>query len=581
MSDELILLPQPRRMQNEARRVKVDPEPRVRVDPQAVPQEQGYRLEVSEDGVAITAHDDAGAFYARQTLKQILRQFDPADGLPAVRIDDWPDFARRGVMLDVSRDKVPTLETLKALIDRLAYWKVNEFQLYTEHTFAYPGHEPVWQNASPVTPEEIRELNAWCAERHVDLVPNQNSFGHMHRWLEHEQYRQLAEAPEGWPTPWGSWNQTPFSLCPTDPRSLELLTDLYAKLLPHFTSDRFNVGCDETWDLGHGRSADACEQRGRGRVYLEFLQGIHKLVEQHGRTMMFWGDIINKHAELIPELPEDVIALEWGYEYDHPFDENCPRFAEAGIRFYVCPDTSSWNSLAGRTDNALANIANAASAGLAHGAVGLLNTDWGDNGHWQPLAACGLGYAAGAAYSWCLASNRDADLPAQFDRFAFEDEAGVMGRLIYDLGNVYQLPGASAINASPLFKQLFQLIDRPIDSDVFEGFTIDGLRRTIERIDELLARLPEARMQRGDAALIADELTYAGRMLQMFAELGIARLEHRGEGVADLPAETRRELAATLEQRIADHRRIWLARNRPGGLEDSARPLHNLREKLI
>ena len=100
-------------------------------------------------------------------------------------------------MFDVTRDRVPTLQTLFDLVDLLAGLKLNQLQLYTEHTFAYRGHEVVWQDASPITGEEVLTLDAYCRERYVELVPNQNSFGHMHRWLKHEEYVHLAESAEG------------------------------------------------------------------------------------------------------------------------------------------------------------------------------------------------------------------------------------------------------------------------------------------------------------------------------------------------------------------------------------------------
>ncbi len=95
---------------------------------------------------------------------------------------------------------------------------------------------------------------------------------------------------------------------------------------------------------------------GTERVYVDYLCRVHELVSARGRRMQFWGDVIVKRPELIRELPKDAIALEWGYEAEHPFQENLPRFAKAGLEFYVCPGTSSWNSIAGRTDNALRNI---------------------------------------------------------------------------------------------------------------------------------------------------------------------------------------------------------------------------------
>src|SRR5206468_977052 len=136
---------------------------------------------------------------------------------------------------------------------------------------------------------------------------------------------------------------------------------------------------------------------------------VNDLVRAHGRAMMFWGDIIVTKPELIADVPKDAIALEWGYEADHPFDRDGLHVAQAGVPFYVCPGTSSWNSIAGRTGNALANLKNAAENGLKHGAIGYLVTDWGDNGHLQYLPTSYLGFAAGAAFSWCLSTNQDQD----------------------------------------------------------------------------------------------------------------------------------------------------------------------------
>ncbi len=230
---------------------------------------EGYRLSITTDGITITGNDPAGAFYGAATLIQLLQTHGAA--LPALEIDDYPDFPARGVMLDISRDKVPTMDTVRALVDWLAGLKINQFQLYTEHTFAYRQHPKVWAQASPFTAEEILELDAYCRERYIELVPNQNSFGHMHRWLAHEAYRHMAEVPDGHDWYPFFMDKRPFGLSPAVPESAPFLAGLYAELLPNFTSRYFNVGCDETFDLGQGRSKVLCEAKGKGRVYLDFL----------------------------------------------------------------------------------------------------------------------------------------------------------------------------------------------------------------------------------------------------------------------------------------------------------------------
>ena len=100
-------------------------------------------------------------------------------------------------MLDISRCKVPTLTTLKTLIEQFADLKYNQLQLYTEHTFAFTDHETVWRDASPLTASDILELQAHCQAHYIELVPNLNSFGHFERWLRHSEYRAYAECPDG------------------------------------------------------------------------------------------------------------------------------------------------------------------------------------------------------------------------------------------------------------------------------------------------------------------------------------------------------------------------------------------------
>jgi hypothetical protein len=390
----------------------------------------------------------------------------------------------------------------------------------------------------------------------------------MDRWLKLPRYRPLAEAPDGYEYPWGGRSEVPFTLCPGDPGSLLLIADLFDELLPHFSSPLFNVGCDETWDLGQGRSRAKCEARGAERVYLDFLLKIYHLAKERGRTMMFWGDIILHRPELISELPSDAIALEWGYEADHPFDKDGSQFQQAGIPFYVCPGTSSWNTIAGRTDNAISNLKNAAENGIRYGAIGYLNTDWGDNGHLQYLPISYLGFAVGAAYSWGMEANRSLPIADALSLYAFRDSANVMGQLAYDLGNVYQKAGKLPGNASALFHIL--LHGKGYDF-AQQGITLEHLNTTEAAVREIIGKLDRARMARPDAALIAEEFRNAAEMLLHACYFGRNALSPG----SICPAEQEAHLRAL----IGAHRRLWLARNRPGGLSDSVRRLENLSEQ--
>ena len=372
-------------------------------------------------------------------------------------------------MLDISRGRVPNLETLLDLAEKLADLKINELQLYTEHTFAYRCYKSVWQSWGALTGAEIRTLDVRCRELGIDLVPNQNSFGHLRYFLEPPKFKKLAEVAEPYEDASGEFVRRPSTLAPNHPGTLPFLRKVYDELLPNFSSEFFNVGCDETWDLGRGQSKKLCEARGKGRVYLDFLKQIHREVSKRGKTMMFWGDIILKYPELISELARgsrresaqfdqsgltsaatNTIVLNWGYEANHPFEREAARFAKVRIPFYICPGTSTWQTLIGRHDNALANLCAAAKVGQKHGAIGYLITDWGDGGHPQPLAVSWPMFLAGASLAWNVNGFEQSKILSVLSRDVFGDKTGAIADAAFKLGFAHQKLGVKAPNETPL-----------------------------------------------------------------------------------------------------------------------------------
>lgn len=477
-----------------------------------------------------------------------------------------------GFLLDVSRNRVPRTEELLRLVDLLAALGYDQLQLYLEHAFAYEGHEVVWRGRDPLRPEEVGRLAAHGAEKGVELVPCQNSFGHFHRWLVHEPYRELAECPDGVEHPF-SPDPEPFSLCPTDPRSLELLEDLYAQLLPCFDArpaaadgpPLFNTGLDETLDLGRGRSKELCEERGKTTVYLDFLRQVRDLVARHGRRMLFWGDVILEDPERVSEIPGDAVALLWGYEAGHPFGRGASILAGAGLDFWICPGTSSWNSFGGRIANLLANVRRAhrvaGRPAEGQGAGGVLLTDWGDNGHLQPPPVSWPGLVAGAAARRGEPLGRD-DLPDALVRQVPEMPDRRVAEALVELGEIEELTGGAAQNGSALFFAVLKA-DRSPEERRGEGLTIEGLDRAAERLDEIDARL------RGDT-LVERELRWVGAALRLGVDVSRARLGIGEERpLSELPADVRRRLAADRERLLEALDPIWLARSRRGGSEAS------------
>jgi len=363
-----------------------------------------YQLVIEKSGIDIRAADSAGIRHALVTLSQLITQF--GSNLPLGVIEDRPAFPVRGLMLDVSRCRVPTMAQLFATVDTLEMLKMNHLQLYMEHTFAYTRHESVWSNASPITADEIRELDTYCAARGIELSANQNTLGHMQQWLHHDRYAPLAEivdANQSWSfqTPFGNevLRKGPFSLCPTNPAAIEFASGLLAELLPHFSSPHANIGCDEAHDIGQGKSRNAVARDGYAAVYSRYVHVISLQVQQLGKTPMIWADMALKFPKVLDMIDPETTLLAWGYESDHNFAAPSHLLREKGFQHWVCPGTSAWRSITGRCTNCTANIAAAASQNGQ--AEGLLVCEWGDEGHRQlwPISLLSLCKAAQAAWS--------------------------------------------------------------------------------------------------------------------------------------------------------------------------------------
>src|ERR1700691_3349885 len=206
---------------------------------------EGYALAISKTGIEISFRETGGLRAATATLRQLLREYGRR--LPCLRIRDWLDLPRRGVMLDISRGRVPKLETLLDLAEKLSDFKINELQLYTEHTFAYRKYKSIWQSWGALTAKEIQILDARCRELGIDLVPNQNSFGHMRYFLEHPKLKKLAEVTAPYEDSSKEFVRRPTTLAPNNPGTIPFLRGLYDELLPNFSSKFFNIGGDETW----------------------------------------------------------------------------------------------------------------------------------------------------------------------------------------------------------------------------------------------------------------------------------------------------------------------------------------------
>jgi len=545
-----------------------NPEIELILDAKKVKNIQGYFIDVSERNIKIIGHDAAGLYYGVLTLGQMAHYAYDHGNFPQVQVSDHPDFKRRGVTMDISRCKVPTMESLYQYIDMFASWKINEIQLYTEHTFEYQNHKKVWQDDGALSADNILALDKYCADKFIDLVPNQNGFGHMQRWLEHKEYWNIAENEEVKDPshPLLGFRKT---LSAVDEESVRFVGGLYSELLPNFSSDYINIGGDEPYELGTGKSKEAVDKKGKGQVYLDFLLKLNDEVVKNGKKAQFWGDIILHYPDLIKKLPKNITCMVWGYRASHPFDKQASKFKKAKIPFYVCPGTSSWRSITGRVENAILNQVNAAKNGLKYDAIGYLNTDWGDKGHHQHLISSYAPYVYGAAVSWSLKVNETLDINSVLNRYIYKDPANKTSQIIYDMGNVNQLTDPSNVFNSTFFS-LLKYCNQPMSAQRhLKKLTVVNLTKTKNALYHIIARVSESKATSTDASIIHREIESAARLAIHACNLGIAKLNTSDGTIMSVDVDTKYQLAIEMDAIIAEHREVWILRNKVGGLSKS------------
>ncbi len=352
-----------------------------------------YTLTLDAERVSITAGGARGAFYAIQTLRQIFEN----DDVPCLTIHDKPDFSYRGFYHDVTRGKIATVKTIKNLVDTMARFKMNALQLYVEHVFEFEECRDLIDKTGYLTGAEIEEIDAYCKENFIDFQPSLSTFGHLFELVQQEKYQHLRVL-KNFEEDACRWSDRMMhhTIDPSAPESIEIVKHLIDQYAPHFTSKFFNVCCDETFDLKSSFPSEV-----EGKLYIDFVKKIIAHTKAKGKTAMMWADILLQHPEYIGEIPDDVIFLNWTYRAD-PLEEGVAKLAEMGRKQIVCPGTTSWSRFCERVDREEPNITRLADYGYKHGALGVLNTNWGDWGNPASLETVAYGLVLGAAKSWAI-----------------------------------------------------------------------------------------------------------------------------------------------------------------------------------
>jgi len=529
-----------------------------------------YTIEIGEGGVAVTYAADEGKFRALTSLRQLVKKNNGV--LPFCKISDKPDIDRRSYMLDISRGRVPKLKTILDYIDVLAEMKYNEFQLYMDNfCFKYAAFPEYTKDFDCLTPEDIKTIDQYCADRFMDLVPNQNSFGHMKAWVDQPELRHLAL---------GNDKQITWSLNPLDDGSVELMDKIYGSLLPHFRSKYVNIGLDEATGLGKFQTEQACKERGVADVFVSYLTKLNKIVnEKYGKEVHFWADMIINYPEAFEKFPKNVTAVEWGYGMiaTQVMEERVRTLKEKGIRFYIAPGNLTWGGIASRVEIMEFNVRTTGELAKKYGAAGYMLTDWSNphEGHPQYLVQSYFPAAMAAQYGW---NSGTPQVGATLNLFKHEFRYGAMEYLDenvfgckgvtellyrlgrYDLYEPHVTHGMSMIAHATMIPLSKMRPNDTVDAvNVYDhamcGDTSFYFRNTINYLYDVRKDIAAAEF---DERLKREALVNTD-MLILGAELCMIKTTQK------LTEEKRQELFTLIDSIRAEHKDLWMYRNFENG----------------
>jgi hexosaminidase len=394
----------------------------VRRDPSLAP--QAYRLTVGAGRALIESSGEAGAFYGAMTLAQLPVHSRSGWTMPCLRIDDRPALQWRILSDDVSRGPLPTMQYFEERIRTIAAFKMNGYSPYMEHVFVSPT-DPLPAPLDGITPAQLHALALYAARFHVALIPEQQTFAHMHNTLRIERYACAAELPHG------------FLLAPNVPLSSEYLSRIIAQELdavgrPPF----FHVGSDETATLGLGQTQTYVAQHGRSAVYADHIVAMDRLIAPSGARIMLWDDGIEKDPGIMKLIPRSAVIVNWHYGNEPTYEPYIRTIADGGFKQMAAPGVSNWNEIFPAVSTALANERRFIDEAKQAHLLGLFQTVWHDDGEtlyeatWYPVL-----YAAAASWQTDdVAPERfAADFPAAFfgvDERSYSSDANQLGEIL-------------------------------------------------------------------------------------------------------------------------------------------------------
>mgnify|MGYP002643275742 CR=1 FL=1 len=476
---------------------------------------------------------------------------------------EQPAYARLGVMVDCSRNAVPTIHSLQKLLRMLCRMGYNTVQLYMEDVYEVDGYPYFGHGRGRYTKQELKELDAFATRLGIELVPAIQTLAHLGQSLKWKAMGRFVDTGD--------------ILLADSPDTAALLNAMFDTLRECFSTDRVNIGMDEAHMLGLGKHLDEHGYENRTALMLRHFQLVHTVANAHGFHPMLWSDMFFRLAtggeyyapectldlSIAESIPADTSLVYWDYYSldGQVYDKMLDRHKQLCKNTLFAGGAWKWSGFApaNRFSMKLADLANDACA--KHQLEEVLITLWGDNGAECPLEAVLPSLQYWAELCWRRTNCQDATIQnfarvcgCEWEKFLLFDE------LAFTPDN--PAPGRMAVNATKtlLYEDLLTPLFSPaLDLAQYE----EHLRRCSGRLAEQEGAEEWGHLFRFYRTL-SDALACKA---QMQRTLCVAWQKKDKDALLWLCRDGLPELYAAVEVFADTFRQYWLTNNKAPGLD--------------
>ena len=222
------------------------------------------------------------------------------------------NFDTLSVMLDMSRNAVMNIKSLKEYVDIISKLGYNALFLYTEDTYEVEGEPYFGYMRGRYSANELRDIDSYASKRGVEIIPCIQTLAHLETISRWEKFPM----------------DTPDILLVDDERTYELIDKMFSSLEKCLCSRRIHVGLDEAHSLGRGKHLDSYGYERASDIMRRHLNRVLEIAKKHGYEIMVWSDMFfrfwNGGKFIIPKttvpeeykdiIPEEVTPVHWDYD---------------------------------------------------------------------------------------------------------------------------------------------------------------------------------------------------------------------------------------------------------------------------